>query len=292
MSNYTSVTMMDGKTEVSNSGGSHSQLTAPEDPNNGKDRDRRDAMQTPGIKQSVIISGNEMQYSESSVMRSTPPTEGALAGTLSTLKTPDGRPINDMTQVKPTSLIEIGGTQVEVRTAVGLGYMIRDGQGNYRMVGEDHLKPGSAQEARKSQAEAQKANQEVVNFKTENDNQVMDLLRERAGSRATDSLIVECLSAAVTGRPANAALDAFCQDAGVDPAKTHQWLNQYANNLLDNGLKYAGKRYGINPDLLMKYLDDKCSPRYKASLLHALHLNNLKAGDELVQFYKEARRIF
>ena len=229
-----------------------------------------------------------MSYQEKGFMRVTPPERGALPGTLSTAKTPHGAPISDMTQIKPNSIIEYRGTQLEVSTALHMGIMARDGAGNYVVKGEENLKVGDPQ----PEAQNKKENMVEVDLSGKDGHRdVVNTLKSKVGSRTVDNFMAQALSSVVTEKPVEGLMADFAQQVGGDSDKVHTWVQEYINTLYTNGINHMAKAHGVNAADLENYVSTKTSKAYQASLLLSLYHNNLKAGNELMSLYKRNERV-
>lgn len=289
MANYVGVTIGNGEAVVSDNGFNKGVMSQPEETGEGKGKrlDAQESMKSAG-RQSVTINGNQMSYQEGGFMRVNSPTKGSLPGTLSTIKTPFGAPISDMTMIKPDSLIEYRGTQMEVRTALHMGIMARDGAGNYMVKGEENLKMGDPQ------PETQNEQKNIVQVDLSGDEghrDVVNTLKSKVGTLTMDNFMTQAMSSVVTGRPVEHLMADFAQQVGGDSDKVHTWVQDYVNTLYTNGIKHMAKAHGVSAAALENYVSTKTSKAYQASLLVALYHNNLRAGNELMSFYKRNERV-
>lgn len=235
---------------------------------------------------SVTIRGNEVSYNNNRSTLYTAPTEGVLPGILSTAKTSYGQVINDMTQIKPDSRLSYMGTELEVSTAVMMGLLARSADGTYYEPGAAN--PANPANANQTTIKTTERTEEVVpvDFMAPEQRNTVGEFKARVGSSATDAYFVQVLGHMIDGKDVDRLVEDFSMLTDADPDSVYKFTQGVVNELFSSGLGYLEKRYGADPEAVLKYVTEKCSKRYQASLLISLYHNHLGAADELMQLYK------
>lgn len=219
------------------------------------------------------------------------PTQGGLPGTMATVRTKTGTPISDMSQVTEDSLVDMMGTTMNIKTALRIGAIVKDGNGNYYNPQEGAPGSKQAEQFNADQKAAEVNNETIeVNLKGENCSKQLTGLKQRASG--VDSHVSRIFSAVVEGKDATSEVDGLARAASATPESVTGVMNELLGNMMEGIAQYAEARHGIkiDADEFTNTVFEKWSPtRIKSALMSAYH-NDLRGLDSHIDFYLSGDR--
>lgn len=226
---------------------------------------------------------------------------GFKGDVLSTLTTKTGRPLNDLTQATPDSLVRIAGVQCTVETALQMGVLTRDAQGNLRDANTAHaelLKDPAADFAydRQELAEIQAENLRPHDFASEctnGSNKALETMEARLGKDHADSITIRALSSAVRN-DSDISLQAVSELAtglGIEPEKAVDALERIGTTYLTNAAQYMEKAHGVEDGMeVLEWLGEALAPEGASRFISSLIAGSTALVDEAVKAYTRRRR--
>jgi len=186
------------------------------------------------------------------------------------------RKVSDPRKISDDCSIPIANTRVSVKTALDMGLIKVDGQGNYEVVEQQ------------APAKVEATPKETLVY--HEDQQTLNEFYTRGVSPdAMDSYMSGLVSLMINKQPADAHIANFAQMSGCSERTLHSWSESYLNNLYSASLDAAvQKSSGMTTGEIESHIE-KCSKSFKTQLLLSMHLGNTKMIDQLVTVVKTGR---
>jgi hypothetical protein len=222
---------------------------------------------------------------------------------LSTAQTINGSKINDMTQIGPDTLVEIGGTKCTVEIACRMGLLQRKADGQYI-----DTTAGQWREARKAQSKApepSKAQQRVEagmspvqdgsDYLSPTVAKTFTIMRSALGTQAADvavgKAIIEAVEADDVTVPTRASGE-LAAALGVEPAAVQPLVNQAIYDLVSAAARdiTSGSNGRIDGNAVMNWLMESggMDPSFRAQVIKGLYLGGRQSVlQHLVSRYRQ-----
>jgi hypothetical protein len=233
-------------------------------------------------KQSITLGGKgDAQVHDVSAVRVAHNVSSQHEGAFGTIKNPAGQIENDMTRVTPKHSIEIDGIRGTLESFMSMGVVSRSESGEW-IIGSLVVKEGEVEPAKP-------ALHQTEDLKYHNDIQDLNYLHTKVTPNVTDAFIAKVSHAIAhgNGNEGQKAVSDYAQATGASEAQIEEFGNRYLSNLMQSGLDYtvrAGKG-SVSTEQIEAHVD-KCSAGFKASLILALHHNDLSVAKALIKMVR------
>lgn len=201
---------------------------------------------------------------------------------LATGRSQTGAP-RHMSELKPTDLVTINGTPLEVRSALRLGYL-DGGPGNYRDTGLAAKEAGrsGAQEAPKAEVKPDYTGNETPLA----DHNTEKLLEAVAGATSAEMQIRALNDAVALGDVSADTIRAMASVAGVEPQQVEAHLAQIQNAFADQAATALMDMGVGDPQAFDRWAETNCPSDYKEAMRRHVLDRNPKAYEKLALRYR------
>ena len=228
-----------------------------------------------GGGQSITLSDSESKYKDGFKTRV---TVGAGEGSGLDIRNQHDHPVNDPRQIKDSDSIRVGNTRCSIKTALQMGLIQVDAQGNYSAV------DGGYEKAVQADPKASEPQAPRETFVTHDDQVQLDAIHERVSPALFDSYMNNVVASMMSGQSAECHIADMASAMGADPASLATWTEGYVNNLMSQGLDATVRHSGgqLSTEEIWTHLD-KCSPAFKSQLLTSLHFGSNSMISQLIE---------
>ena len=200
-------------------------------------------------------------------------------GELATIRSEFDQPVHDSAEVTPKCSIEIAGKRMTIATALQLGWLKKIG-GEYKVTYQEAMEKAQADNAKADQ------NVQTVDFTSEHGNAQIKAMAERSSQDSVNNLFLQVLGNMVDGTACDSVIATFSQSIGADPNSVAEVMTEVINDQFNSALEFAEKRYGIDADKMIEWLQETADKHTKRNLFNAMYFNDLKTLEYIVKKYK------
>jgi hypothetical protein len=220
---------------------------------------------------------------------------GGLPGAImSTATSKVGTPISDQTQLRPDSMVSVGGTQCTLEVATRMGLVSRGADGTY----VESTNPASVRQQNPAEALAydraahsQGQSVETTNFMDPAGQALLDTVRTTLGPDSADTVIVRAFTSSLGGGNPEPAVNELASAMQIEPGQAAEFLEDLANNAQERAAEFISNRHeGVSGWEVLEWAGENLRPSTKASLMAAIYHGAVPELDRLVQKYRIKER--
>ena len=219
---------------------------------------------------------------------------------LSTLTSKTGRPLNDLTQATPDSRVRIAGVECTVETAIQMGVLTRDAQGNLRDATTEHaalLKDPAADFAhdRQELAEIQAEDLRPHDFtagSTNGTQQALEVMQENLGRDHSDSIVIRALASTVRNDSelSMQAVSELATGMGIEAEDAVGVIETIGTTYLQGAARYIESAYeGVDGMEVIEWLGEALAPEGAGRFVTSLVAGSTVLVDQAVEAFIRRR---